>query len=188
MRNRKFSAIIALLLAFAGLTAGAAGADTTTVTATASGAVDGTRTLALTPVVLTDAVTGATDISGAFEVDVVETAKLGDNWSVTASMSDLAPDAATTTLGGTTIDAGAVSFASTAPAITSTSGTSSVAVTSGTAMAKTGTSTVQLASATQDAAVYYSDLHAFTSVLKLTPPTGTVTGTYGGTMTVTLID
>lgn len=189
MRSRKLPTLLALLLAFTALVGGAAGADQTTVTATASGTVDGTRTLVLAPVVLTDAVVGATDISGAFDVDVVETAKLGDNWSVTASMSDLTPDTATATAGGTPIDAGAVSFSdATTPGITSASGTSAASVTSGTVMAETTAGTVELATATQDATQYYTDAHLFTSTLELTPPTGTVTGTYTGTMTVTLID
>lgn len=187
MRTRKLPALLTLLVALTALTTVAATADDTTVTATASGTVDGTRTLTLAPVVLTDATTGATQISGGFDVSVAEVSKLGDNWTVTASMSDLAPDAATTTAGGTSIDASAVSF-STTPGVTSTTGTSTVSVTGGTAMAETTVGTVQLLKATQVATSYYTDTHAFTSTLKLTPPTGTVTGTYTGTMTVTLID
>lgn len=189
MRTRKFPALIALLVAFATVSTGAAGADTTTVTAEATGAVDGTRVLALTPVVLTDTVIGATEIGGAFDVDVLETSKLGSNWSVTSSMSDLTPDLTTQNAGGTAIDASAVSFSSAAaPSVTSASGTSSTSLTSGTAMVETGTSTLTLASATQDSTKYYTDTHVFASILKLTPPSGTVSGVYTGTMTVTLIN
>lgn len=200
MRNRKLATLaLSAATALAGTlatapSAGAAACDLTSgaddctagvnvSTVVALPGTDGTRTIATSTVgaagVLVDGVPSVMSVS------VVETAKRGGNWSVTAVASDM------TSAGGVTIPASSLAMgAATAP---SAVGCLSVAILSSRCTVSGGAGgTLEAARTVFDVTgelntVSYTGTYVGTAPVTLTLPSGTPTGTYNGTVTLTLV-
>lgn len=142
-----------------------------------SGAVGARSVLSASPVVMTSALNGVT-MSSPFVVVVDEAVRSGTNpWSVTAVLSG-------------PLTSGASSIAATNLSV---SGRSVAQVGGGGAStAPAGSQDLSLArtllsNAGQDPSVVYTGTYTATSTLTLGIPNGTTVGTYGSTITVTLI-
>jgi hypothetical protein len=156
-----------------------------TVTGVVGGlGLTGVRTLgAVTPVTLA----GASSLTGAVTVPVVEAAASGTPWSVTATSTPLTSGvnsiaASNLFVADTSIPTGGVGCLSlallAAQRCTITGGGGARAL----------NSTQPLFSvANEDSATAYTGTYTYAGLLSLTVPNGTPAGTYTGTMTLTLV-
>lgn len=169
------------------VSAGAASAADTTVTAAVTPLAGG-RTLSVT-VAPSLATPSSTGITGAMTVEVAETNAVGANpWSVTAKMKDASlvlKDVAGLTvdsIAGSNLSAGAGTITQTTGLLTGQSTSS----TSG-SLDLAGTGVTLLKVAGEDPAATYSNVFTAVTPLSLTVPNGKKTGSYTGTLTVTLV-
>jgi hypothetical protein len=141
----------------------------------------GTRTLgAVAPIGL---VAGATTLSGALAVPVVETVATGDNaWSVTAVASNL------TNGSGGTITADHLTVADSGLP----TGVGCILLTQCTVTGGGGARALDAAKTLfsvtgENTAAAYTGVYAYTGTLSLSVPNGTPLGTYNGSLTLTLL-
>lgn len=169
------------------VSAGAASAEETVVTAAVTPLSGGrTMAVAVAPALATPSSTGVT---GAMTVEVTETNAVGVNpWSVTAKMKDASlvlKDTAGVTvdsIAGSNLSAGTGTVTQTTGLLTgqttsSTTGTLDLA----------GTGVTLLKVSGEDTAATYSNVFTAVTPLSLTVPNGKKTGSYTGTLTVTLV-
>lgn len=202
MQNRKFPALIALIVAFAALTIGSAGATTDsgtneTESATLTAAVtdanlDGTRliTSVAGSTELTSgqvallATADATVLEGALPVEVTESAAVGKNpWSVAVSASDLTGDVSLDVISNANLSVKGRSV--TVPTEILNAGVT--ASSPGTTDPLSSEQTLYTIS-NQDPATLYTGLYVSTATIGLTIPDVVTADTYTGTITVTLYD
>lgn len=194
MRTRKFPALIALLVAFAAVTAGAAGAQTATDSGTAdvTATIDstaitaGTRTVTALPVVLAQIAAGVATLDGSLSISVTEEAALGvADWYVTAEM--------TTPLTGGTTGATIPNSNLSVDPCTITSTQDLLSSEGGSLTTSTLSSTSTLASAVEmfrvtgeDPNSYYTNVITCASTMSLNLDGAVQTDAYTGQLTVTL--
>lgn len=180
--RRKSIALIAVVAVLGLLGTSAAFAETSTVTATVGSttAISGTRSItSVTPLVTMASIAGTASLNGTVVIVVDEVLRTGQNWSITAAMSDLS----TATTPANTI--GKANMTITPDSVTVLLGSGALSVTKGAAAALDVTRTVF--SVAQDPLVNYIGTYTNSSTLKLSVPNGTKTGVYTGTLTVTLV-